>query len=330
MKCITIQGGMDKDRRVSLLPGRSILLLAGLAFLSLFGCAGGTAVQGMDGNRYGGFWSREGYRPYSPLTEVSPDEGFVPKWHKLYRGIFLAESRKKNPPLAVYCIRIDLHQPGISVIISGGKIRNGVPYFRGMKTTTFLRKYKCVVAINGETFTPYARYEGRPVRLTAGFAVSRGKKYSDEYQREKTSFVITKKGRAAIGADIFRETDIAFALSGWPVVIYPDDPTEIPEQEFLEERHPRSAIGLSIDGRFLYLLVVDGRRPRYSVGLDYKSLVQWLKVHGAYKGINVDGGGSSTLVVAGKRGGPVIVNSVSGGAERVVANHIGIRLSNTK
>ncbi len=85
-------------------------------------------------------------------------------------------------------------------------------------------------------------------------------------------------------------------------------------------------MGVSEDGRYLYLLVIDGRKDKYSVGVAYNEIAEWLMVHGAFNGINLDGGGSSTLVIAGRGGEPVIVNRYSDPTERVVANHIGILL----
>ena len=59
---------------------------------------------------------------------------------------------------------------------------------------------------------------------------------------------------------------------------------------------PRTAFGLSADGRWLYGVVVDGRQPGYSMGADMDDLVRILKAAGAVDAINMDGGGSSTLV----------------------------------
>ena len=58
--------------------------------------------------------------------------------------------------------------------------------------------------------------------------------------------------------------------------------------------HPRTAVGLSADQRLLFVLVVDGRRHS-SAGATTAELGQWLLDYGAHDGINMDGGGSSTL-----------------------------------
>lgn len=81
------------------------------------------------------------------------------------------------------------------------------------------------------------------------------------------------------------------------------------------EVHPRTAIGYSQDQKKVYLLVVDGRNVNYSVGATTGVLGTILKWLGAYEGVNLDGGGSSVMVVDGE-----IKNKPSDGSERAVAN----------
>lgn len=57
-----------------------------------------------------------------------------------------------------------------------------------------------------------------------------------------------------------------------------------------------SAIGISQDERFLYMVVVDGKLNPNRWGMSLTELGNFLIYLGAYNGINIDGGGSSTLV----------------------------------
>jgi hypothetical protein len=84
-------------------------------------------------------------------------------------------------------------------------------------------------------------------------------------------------------------------------------------------RAPRSALGITRDGRLL-LVVVDGRQPELSTGLTLKETAIILRELGAYEAINLDGGGSSTLVINGQ-----VVNSPSDGKERRVTTALVIR-----
>jgi len=69
------------------------------------------------------------------------------------------------------------------------------------------------------------------------------------------------------------------------------------------EQHPRTAAGISRDSTRLYLVAVDGRQPN-SVGMSLTELADFMLKLGVYNAINLDGGGSTTMVVDGK-----IVNS---------------------
>ena len=74
---------------------------------------------------------------------------------------------------------------------------------------------------------------------------------------------------------------------------------------FSDARHPRTAVGIRADGRVL-LLAVDGRQPERSVGMTIAELTSLLLELGAVEAVNMDGGGSTTMVVRGR-----VVNSPS-------------------
>ena len=94
--------------------------------------------------------------------------------------------------------------------------------------------------------------------------------------------------------------------------------------------HPRTAIGINKNGRWLYIVVVDGRQPFYSNGATFQELAEIIQDFGAFTAISWDGGGSSTMVIQGGDGHPIILNSPIDnyipGRERPVANHLGIYL----
>lgn len=66
-----------------------------------------------------------------------------------------------------------------------------------------------------------------------------------------------------------------------------------------DRRHPRTALGFD-DAGVGYLLVIDGRQPGWSVGLSQLETARWLRSVGATQGLQLDGGGSSTLVIDGE------------------------------
>lgn len=78
-------------------------------------------------------------------------------------------------------------------------------------------------------------------------------------------------------------------------------------------RAPRTAMGFKGNGH-VFLLVVDGRQS-HSIGATLNETGELLLRYGVKQGFNLDGGGSSTMFVAGS-----VVNSPSSGGERRVAN----------
>lgn len=69
--------------------------------------------------------------------------------------------------------------------------------------------------------------------------------------------------------------------------------------KFVTDRHPRTAIGQLKDGRVL-VVTVDGRQPGMSAGMSLTEVADLLLEFGATDAINLDGGGSTTMVVNGK------------------------------
>ncbi|MGC8654750.1 MAG: phosphodiester glycosidase family protein, partial [Candidatus Kryptoniota bacterium] len=82
------------------------------------------------------------------------------------------------------------------------------------------------------------------------------------------------------------------------------------------ERHPRTGVGFSRDSSKLYLVTVDGRQPGFSIGMTLHEFARLMLDLGCYQAINLDGGGSTTMVVRGS-----IVNSPSE-PERSVSNSL--------
>jgi hypothetical protein len=79
-------------------------------------------------------------------------------------------------------------------------------------------------------------------------------------------------------------------------------------QAFAETRHPRTLVGTHPDGS-IWLVTVDGRQPKLSAGMSLSELRALAQRLGLRNALNLDGGGSTTMWVAGK-----IVNSPSDAA----------------
>ncbi|MCK4688659.1 MAG: phosphodiester glycosidase family protein, partial [Candidatus Marinimicrobia bacterium] len=85
---------------------------------------------------------------------------------------------------------------------------------------------------------------------------------------------------------------------------------------FHTDLHPRTAVGISADSTILYFITVDGRQI-ISRGMDLIELADFMVSIGVHKGMNLDGGGSTTIIVRDK-----FENSPSDGSERYLRNSL--------
>jgi Phosphodiester glycosidase len=167
----------------------------------------------------------------------------------------------------------------------------------------------------------------------AGWLCVNGKTLSvPAVPRLRQTMTIDKSGKISLQADLpHLPPDTQYAVSGDCKVLTDGTPTP-PEKD--TARHPRTVIGLSEDGNTLILLSIDGRRPGWSRGTTHAESAMLLKEFGGHDGINLDGGGSSTLVIKDPMTGAYsvanrpsdLVNLIPGldSVQRPVADMVGV------
>lgn len=114
-------------------------------------------------------------------------------------------------------------------------------------------------------------------------------------------------------------SNVSEAVSGGPYLImngeiYIDQDEEKFKFASKDAFAPRSAIGIGKNGK-LYLVAVDGRKYGYSVGATFQELAEILKKLNLKEALNLDGGGSTTLVANDE-----IVNTLSEHHERKISS----------
>jgi hypothetical protein len=85
------------------------------------------------------------------------------------------------------------------------------------------------------------------------------------------------------------------------------------------EMHPRTAIGIDYDTQVIFLLVIDGRQD-LSRGYTMVEMATLMEYLGADEALNLDGGGSSTMVAQRPNGKVKVLNNPSDGRQRSVPN----------
>lgn len=250
----------------------------------------------------------------------------VPARHSYYDGAVTYHRRVYYLPhlVVAHVLTVDTKAAGLRLLVTPPDNSEGPP-LDARTTSQFLSEYGLQFAVNGDGFSPwwsrgpldYYPRAGDPVTPN-GFAASGRTVYAEGgdpilYIGPRNTLSIRKPGRVfhAVAGDRF------LLLGGEPVEGLDDG-----------EREPRTAVGFNKNGRWLYLVVVDGRQPFYSQGVTFLELARILKAHGAHYAMSLDGGGSSTMVMQGDDGQPVVLNSPIDqrlpGRERPVANHLGI------
>jgi len=120
------------------------------------------------------------------------------------------------------------------------------------------------------------------------------------------------------------QVTVAWTFAAWPGVldVVGGNPTLVRNGKVqsgnvdgttpFHRRNPRTGMGSTADGRLL-VVTVDGRRPGHSIGMSLRELAELFVRLGAWAAINLDGGGSTTMVIDG-----AVVNRVSDPQERKV------------
>jgi exopolysaccharide biosynthesis protein len=234
-------------------------------------------------------------------------------------------------PLVAHVIEIDTKTRGIALLVTPPDSDGATP-LNARTTSQFLDEFNVQIAINGDGFSPwwsrspadYYPHVGDPV-APFGLSASNGKVYSTGVQTTpgiKPTLYVNRRNVLSFNN---APNNIHSAISGDRMIVLKGDIAPDLDDGGVE---PRTAIGMNRNGRYLYLIVVDGRQPFYSSGATFTELAKVLIDQGAYIAMSLDGGGSSTMVIEGEEGEPVILNSPIDnyipGRERPVANHLGI------
>jgi len=216
--------------------------------------------------------------------------------------------RTTSTPWQIHALAIDLCEDGVSARATRSSERQ-------QRTSNFASAVGAHAAVNGDFFS-YDDYS------TSGLAIGDGEPWPGTGDGSGHGFVAFGLDRAELSppAEVRGpEGWMTEAVGGNVHLVSGGVAMSEDSGSFCTTRHPRTASGFSEDGRTLLLVVVDGRSSA-SAGMRCSELASLMADLGAWEALNLDGGGSTTMVVAGEG----VVNDPSDGNERTVANHLGI------
>lgn len=251
----------------------------------------------------------------------------------LFQGIHYHREFRQSPrPVMIHILEIDLTASGIQALVTPGKRLMDNREFNARIPSEFLQEFKLQVAVNANFFYPFAEespwnyFPHSGDRINAvGLAISNGTQYSPP--ESGWAALCLMADRAQIVANGTCPQGTMQAVAGSAMVVAQGKPmTPKPGTADGDGIYSRTAVAIDSRGEKLWLIVVDDKQWLYSEGVSLSELAQIAIELGADAALNLDGGGSTTLVVDTSNGSTVLnspIHTKIPMRERPVANHLG-------
>ena len=227
--------------------------------------------------------------------------------------------------LSIHIVEIDPAAPGVSFLGTPGNGAVAEEYTR-QTTSSFVSGNGLAVGINGDFYTTGTGANAS----VSGLGMSNGTIVSPAASGQP-SFTVRQNETVSIRTNGTIPSGAHNAVSGNQHLIS-GGVNIAPNDSYTTTLNPHTAIGVNAGNGHIFFMTVDGRQTDFSEGMRTDDMADMLIDFGVTDAINLDGGGSSTLVFADGGGGAArTVNSpsdsstsLSPGNERSVANHFGI------
>ncbi|MBQ1429223.1 MAG: phosphodiester glycosidase family protein [Kiritimatiellae bacterium] len=263
----------------------------------------------------------------------------------LREGVSVKALALEEPRLMkAYIARVDLSTPGIGFTATDRAENWGetMPDYTNRTvlidtkretTAAFMARRRAQgldveLAVNTAPWGPWVPPFTHTYGSFRGWNVSGGVELSHGKNPRRGAFIVVRKdGRvdATPRVPVAETNSVAIAMCGFGMIMTNGVPTFAVAHPRPAQLAPRTALGVTADRKTLVVLVVDGRQPGYSLGADIEDLYNILRKEGVTDAVNMDGGGSSSLVVYDRAAGrPLMVNRQPRGTERKNALNFGI------
>lgn len=255
------------------------------------------------------------------LDLFPPEKGSLVCWH---------ETRTLPRPLRIHYLRLNLACHNLELFTMPGKDPDGDGPAESTLTPPeeLFTQLKALAAVNANAFAGLPGtendirgwYRDRPVDMH-GLVVSGGIQLSPP-ENGRMAFWIDPERKPHIGTPK-PDQSVWQAIADWsgPLLI---DNRVIPLPA-VTTLHPRTALGFDDTGQWLLIVVADGRQPGTSEGFSLHELAVLFQSKGCTQAMNLDGGGSSIMLIRKPGGAVETVNRPSGLMRRPVPVMLGIR-----
>jgi hypothetical protein len=212
-------------------------------------------------------------------------------------------------PWAIHAVQVDLLgrcELELGVLRAAAREKGSLG--RERVTSMVSRSRRAVVAaVNADFFTAEGAAVG--TELAGGSVVKAIERPAIAWRWGQEPWI----GTPALGEDSVRvgwavsrsEGDgVTEAVGGFPELLdlgrRVEDLEVSRRPSFAAARHPRTAVGYDPGNGWAWLIVVDGRQRPHSDGMTLPELAGLFEALGANEALNLDGGGSSVMVVGGR------------------------------
>jgi hypothetical protein len=239
---------------------------------------------------------------------------------------------------------IDLTASGIYFMMTPRAAQYPGPYINGspgetirQTTRSFVNGIGAQLGINGAYYASLTQ-NGLNWANNLGITASNGDRYSPWEGSQEPSFrnainisqnneaiIVKRPNSVPTGFETVPSVTLYNAVSGSTRLVENGVNVVVPGCTYCAQ-NPRSAIGLTAGNAKLLLMAVDGRQTGFSEGLTGPEIADLLISYGAYNAIDLDGGGSTTIVADYYADGMAakVLNSPSDGSERAVGSNLAV------
>lgn len=226
---------------------------------------------------------------YQPVTQAEIS------WRTLSSGIEAADINDPQFPLIVHVVKIDLGNPAVSVITSEPALfKNNQGHIRGETTRDFALRHNTIVAFNAAPFktcsllfSVYRTIVGIHITDFCRMSMPNKRYGALLFYADKTARIIDSQTEDVLSANV------RYAVGGFWTILR--NGTVMPQK--LHRRNSRTVVGLTDNGKTLFVVAVEGENKRKSKGLSFEETARLMRELGADDALQLDGGNSSSLIL---------------------------------
>jgi exopolysaccharide biosynthesis protein len=193
--------------------------------------------------------------------------------------------------------------------------------------SVFGKRNNAIAAINGTYFMTTGGSIGQAWHFIKIDGVRKFSTVTNEFSTRATGVISMTDGNVDISTwnqekEAINAGDAQYALVCGPLLMDDGVDVEMWDNEFVTARHPRSCVANTSDGKIL-IIAVDGRQTQRANGMNLYELRYFVRQLGCIDAMNLDGGGSTALYVAGENNLGIVNTPIDeniSGKEREVGN----------